>query len=86
MSNNDIWMWISGTIALSCFVDVHFTKYIKNPVYAGVVQLAANVFVFVSWGSAFLSTRGLFALTGTIFPIVTGTLTICKLLRARRQT
>jgi len=86
VSNHELWMWISGVIGFSCFVVIHFTKLLKNPLYAGLVQLASNVFVFVSWGSAYISTRGSFALFGVIFPIVTGTITIRTLLRARRQS
>ncbi len=81
MNSHALWMIVSGLTGFSCFVIIHFTKLLKNPRYAAMLQLAANTFVFVSWGSAFLASSGLmkaFAFGGTVVPVIMATFTIRK--------
>lgn len=88
MSNHTIWMVVSAIIGASCFVIIHFTKLLKNPTRAAVLQLSANSFVFLSWGAGFLAAHGLaklFAFGGVVVPVIMATITVCKVLRARRQ-
>lgn len=88
MSSHALWMIVSGATGFSCFVVIHFTKLLKTPLYAAVLQLSANTFVFISWGSACLDAKGfaqLFAFGGTVVPIIMASITIRKLLRKRRQ-
>lgn len=81
IESHAFWMIVSGLTGFGCFLVIHFTKWLPNPTKAAFLQLAANTFVFVSWGSAFLAMEGLakaFALCGTIVPVIMASLTIRK--------
>ena len=81
MSNNVFWMIVSGATGFTCFVLIHFTKWLRNPVKAAYLQISANTFVFLSWGSAFLAMEGLakaLALCGTIVPVIMASITIYR--------
>lgn len=87
--SNAFWMAVSGATGFSCFVIIHFTKLLKTPVYAAMLQLLANTFVFISWGRGFLEMEGfakLFAFGGTVVPIIMATITVRKLIRMRCQS
>lgn len=89
MSNHDLWMWVSGATGFSCFVIIHFTKLLKNHLYAAMLQWTSNLFVFVIWGSAFLERQGfakVIAFGGVVVPVIMATITIRKVLRTRHQT
>jgi len=78
--NHEFWMIVSAVTGFSCFVIIHFTKLLKNPKSAAVLQLAANTFVFVSWGASFLAADSglfkLFCFGGTVVPTIMASLTI----------
>ena len=89
MDSHTIWMIVSVVIGGGCFVIIHFTKWLRTPIYFAILQMPANAFVVVSWGSAFLAWQGLeklFAFGGIVVPFIMATITIRKVVRARRQT
>jgi hypothetical protein len=55
-----------------------FTTLLRDRRKAAYLQLTANSFVFVSWGAAFWSTRGIIALIGTLMPVFFGSITAWK--------
>lgn len=79
--SHEFWMIVSGTTGFICFVIIHFTKLLSDKRLAAYIQLSANTFVFISWGSAFLTfvgTEKLLALIGTMMPIIFGSITFWR--------
>lgn len=69
---------VSGLTGAACFVLIHFTGKLPDPRKAAYLQLAANTFVFLSWGTAYFFREGWWqhlALAGAIIPVVMGSIT-----------
>ena len=78
------WMLISGLTGFTFFLIANFTDIFQGlNVLAAVLQLCANAFVFFTWGRAFLARTGfskVFALVGTVVPVIMGSITIYRVL------
>jgi len=66
-------MGISGAVGLSLFMTINFTNiWYGLDVNAAYTQIAANIFVFISWGKGFLRFYGFkkfFAFLGAAIPV-----------------
>jgi hypothetical protein len=77
-------MAISGATGFSFFLIANFTNLFAGAaVMAGCVQIAVNLFVFLTWGKAFLQRTGQrkwFAFCGVIVPVVMASITLSRVL------
>ena len=78
------WMLVSGATGLSAFLIANFTDiFAGSSVLAGIVQLAANAFVFVVWSRAFVVSDGLqkvVAGIGAAVPVAMALITLVRVL------
>ena len=77
-------MAISGALGLIFFLIANFTQALTGLNFlAGCIQIAINVFVFLSWKRGFLESGGLakfVALVGTVVPVVMALITIVRVI------
>ncbi|HEY1074665.1 MAG TPA: hypothetical protein VGE59_03135 [Patescibacteria group bacterium] len=80
-----VWMAISGACGFTFFCIANFTHLLHGlTLLAAGIQLAINTFVFFSWKRGYQEAQRplqkLVALTGTIFPVVMASITICRVI------
>ncbi|OHB15660.1 MAG: hypothetical protein A2431_00690 [Candidatus Zambryskibacteria bacterium RIFOXYC1_FULL_39_10] len=77
-------MTISGIMGFSFFLIANFTNFFTgSDVLAGCLQLAVNVFVFVTWSKGFRLSSGFkkfFAFWGVVTPVIMGSVTLFRVL------
>ena len=78
------WMGVTGFIGLTLFIIANATNiFFGLDVIAGLLQLGANVLVFIAWRKGYLTSQGKMkqiALVGTIVPVILGFVTIVRVI------
>jgi hypothetical protein len=82
--NSKKWRVISGIIGFFLFLVITFTSFFVGlNTLAGVLQVMANVFVFVCWAKAYSRCHGFekfVALLSVVFPPIMAGITIWRVL------
>jgi hypothetical protein len=75
-------MAASGTAGFLFFLAANvFHLFAGSSIIAGCLQLVVNAFVFITWGNAFRTSRGMkkgIAFIGTVVPFVMASITLCR--------
>ena len=59
MNNNRVWMAISAATGLIFFLIANFTNFFVGlSVVSGLIQIALNIFVFVTWLRGYHASHG----------------------------
>ena len=59
MSNNRLWMAISGATGLAFFLIANFTDFFVGlNIVSGLIQIVINFFVFVTWLRGYRASHG----------------------------
>jgi len=78
------WMTISGGTAIIFFLIANFTEIMTSlNLLAGCIQIAINIFVFITWTKAFFVSSGFkkfVAFFGVILPAIMAGITIFRVL------
>lgn len=84
-------MVVSGACGFILFIIANFTNAFRGSrIVAGCLQLGINLFVFVTWGNAFLHSSGFkkfVAFWGIVVPVVMASITTWRVFvpRLRRK-
>ena len=79
----NVWMAVSGATGFGLFCLIHFTQvFAGGEVVPAVFQIAANAFVFVTWGRGFLVAQKMMwriiSFIGTVVPVGMATATVVR--------
>lgn len=84
MSNHRRWMAISAATGLVFFLVANFTDFFVGlNIVSGLIQIALNVFVFVTWLHGYRITRGrerVVAFFGVIAPPILAGITLYRII------
>ena len=84
MSNHRRWMAISAATGLVFFLVANFTSFLVGlNIVSGLIQIALNVFVFVTWLHGYRVARGrerIVAFFGVIAPPILAGITLYRVI------
>ena len=84
MHNNRLWMAVSAATGLAFFVIANFTDFFTGlNIVSGLIQIAINIFVFVTWLRGYRASHGrerLIAFFGVIAPPILAGITLYRVI------
>ena len=84
MNTNDKLMVLSGFLGFSFFLIANFTDiFLGLNVISGLIQIALNVFVFITWFKGFQTSTGFkkfISFWGVIIPVLMAGITIINVI------
>jgi hypothetical protein len=94
LKKSRIWMVISGVCGLSLFLIanpfvleyfgvVYSPAIVQSGLFAGLLQICVNTFVFITWTNGFIKERGfrkIIPVFGVVIPFIMAAITLCRVI------